>query len=308
MPAIATHFSDHWHHTPWGKIVAGLLLAIGLSFGLQQLCTAGLLAGGDAGGELWGTLWGLVLLQVFQGLALLTGGAVSGAGQRRGLLYGTLVGLLSGVAFLVMHRQPGERQPDFVLFAQFAQPVLHLILGMLGGLLGTVIWKPSPTVPLATGAQAAAQPQSSLTERLFTGPIHPGRVFTGVFVVVAGVVWSNAILEYALRASNGNLAISSQLQARLIGWEIAGLTTLLGAGLAGATTLNGLKQGLCVGIGAAVVIVGIQVGNSKLVLESMILLLAAVFTLSLAGGWFGGQLFPALIAAGRRRSSLSSLG
>jgi hypothetical protein len=305
LPTLPTHFSDHWQHTPWGKIVAGLLLAVGLSFGLQQLCTAGLLAGGDGvGTELWSTLWGLVLLQVLQGLALLTGGAVTGAGQRRGILYGALVGMLSGVAFLVMQRHPAELQSDVV---QFAQPVLHLILGMLGGLLGTVIWKPSPTVPLATGSQPAARPQLSLTDRLFAGPIHPGRVFTGVFVVVAGVVWSNGILEYALRASNGNLAISSQLQARLIGWEIAGLTTLLGAGLAGATTLNGLKQGLCVGIGAAVVIVGIQVGNSKLVLESVVLLLAGVFALSLAGGWFGGQLFPAIIAAGRRRS-LSSLG
>src|SRR5258706_16272444 len=76
MPATPTHFSDHWQHTPWGKIVAGLLLAVGLSFGLQQLCTAGLLVGGDSSGaELWGTLWGLVLLQLLQGMALLVGGA-----------------------------------------------------------------------------------------------------------------------------------------------------------------------------------------------------------------------------------------
>src|SRR5258708_24877048 len=65
MPATPIQFSDHWQHTPWGKIVAGLLLAVGLSFGLQQLCTAGLLVGGENGGtEILGTLWGLALLPV----------------------------------------------------------------------------------------------------------------------------------------------------------------------------------------------------------------------------------------------------
>src|SRR5229473_1072424 len=67
-PVTAGDPVDHWQRTPWGRIVAGLLLAMGLSFGLQQLCTAGVLAGVDAGGPgLWGTLWGLVLLLILQG-------------------------------------------------------------------------------------------------------------------------------------------------------------------------------------------------------------------------------------------------
>ncbi len=125
-------------------------------------------------------------------------------------------------------------------------------------------------------------------------------------MVVAGVVWSNVILEYVLRASNGNLAISSHLQARLIGWEIAALATLLGAGLAGATTYNGFKQGVCVGLGAAVVMIGMYMGNDKLVLESLGVMLGTVFGLSVAGGWFGGQLFPPVLTP-RRRRALSSL-
>jgi hypothetical protein len=295
--------ADQWQHTPWGKMLVGLLLAVGLSFGLQQLCTAGLLVGGETVGPgLWGTLWGLVLLHSLQGLSLLIGGAITGAGQARGPLYGSLVGLISGGVFLALQRHQGDGQPDAILFAQ---PVLHVILGMFGGMIGKFIWKPAPTIALATGVQASARSSASATTHVFTGPIHYGRVFMGIFVVVAGVVWSNVILEYVLRASHGNLAISSHLQARLIGWEIAALTTLLGAGLAGATTLNGLKQGLCVGVGAAVVILGIDIGSTKLVLESLILMLASVFILSLAGGWFGGQLFPPLAA--RRRRGFSSL-
>jgi hypothetical protein len=302
-PTFPSDVDGQWQHTPWGKMLVGLLLAVGLNFGLQQLCTAGLLAGGEASGfGLWGTLWGLVLLHGLQGLSLIVGGAVTGAGQARGPLYGSLVGLATGGVFLALQRHHGDGQPDAILFAQ---PVLHVIVGAFGGLLGKFIWKPAPTIVLATAVQGSARPTGSATSPTFASPLHLGRVFTGVFIVVAGVVWSNVILEYVLRASNGNLAISSHLQARLIGWEIAALTTLLGAGLAGATTLNGTKQGLGVGIGAAVVIIGVDIGSTKLVLESLILMLASVFILSLAGGWFGGQLFPPIVA--HRRRSLSNL-
>src|SRR5207249_5010482 len=88
--------------TPWGRILVGLLLAQGLYQGLRQLCTAGLLvAGEDAAGDVWATLLGLVLLQGLQGLGLLAGGALAGAGQRRGAFFGMFVGLWSGVVFIL---------------------------------------------------------------------------------------------------------------------------------------------------------------------------------------------------------------
>ena len=287
-----------WQHTPWGKILVGLLLALGLSFGFQQLCTAGLLFGEDAG--LPSTIWGLVLLHALQGLSVVVGGAITGAGQPRGLLYGSVVGLLSGGVFLGLQRHQGDGQPDVLLFAQ---PFLHLLLGAVGGMLGKAIWTPTPVVPLATNVPS--RPETTATSQFFAGPIHYGRVFTGIFIVVAGVVWADVILGYFLRASSGSLAMHSHLQARLIGWEVAGLATLLGAGLAGATTFNGLKQGLCVGFGASIVVIGISLGRSTLVLESLVLMLSSVLVLSLAGGWFGGQLFPPVIARRRRVSHLN---
>src|SRR2546423_1397005 len=77
-----------WLHTPWGKIFVGFLLAQGLSFGLQQFVTAFWLASGEASGDVWATLWGLVLLHALQATGLLVGGAVSGAGQQRGVVLG----------------------------------------------------------------------------------------------------------------------------------------------------------------------------------------------------------------------------
>jgi hypothetical protein len=38
---------SQWQHSPWGKILIGVLLAQGLSYGLEQLVTAGLRAGSD---------------------------------------------------------------------------------------------------------------------------------------------------------------------------------------------------------------------------------------------------------------------
>jgi hypothetical protein len=295
--------SGPWQHTPWGKILVGVLLAIGLSYGLQQLCTAALSAASGGASGIWPTLWGLALLHAVQAFSLLIGGAVTGAGQTRGVVYGSVVGIIAGCVFLGLQRPPGDGQPDIMIFAQ---PILHAIFGMIGGRIGMVIWKPPPAIPLATNVTAPPQASEGLTSRLWRGPVHIGRVFTGVFIVVAGVVWSSAILDYVLRASNGTLAINSTLQARLIGWEIAALATLLGAGLAGATTFNGLKQGVCVGLGSAVMISGIYAGNDKLILDSIVAMLGSVFALSVAGGWFGGQLFPPLTPL--RRRSLSHLG
>jgi hypothetical protein len=288
-------------YTPWTKIGIGLLLALGLSYGLQQLFTAGLVASTEiAAAALWSTLGGLILLHALQGASLIVGGAITGAGQQRGILYGSVVGLLGGAIFLAMQRPAGDGPPDVLIFAQ---PIVHALFGMLGGLVGMIIWKPPPTLPLVTNVQGTDGPSSRTVWHLFRGRVHYGRVFIGVFIVVAGVVWSSVILDRILRATNGSLVISSHLQARLIGWEIAALATLLGAAVAGATTFNGFKQGVCVGVGAVVVIIGMQLGNDTLAFESFLGMLGSVVALSIAGGWFGGQLFPPVMASRRRRLS-----
>jgi hypothetical protein len=104
----------------------------------------------------------------------------------------------------------------------------------------------------------------------------------------------------------GLIAIDSNLQARLVTWEISAVAVLLGAGLAGATTPNGPKQGLVVGVGSCVLLIGISLGNPRAVFQTSEYLVAALLVLTLAGGWFGSQLFPPLGGgSGRKRIAAS---
>ncbi|MEI4920850.1 hypothetical protein Q8G81_35430, partial [Klebsiella pneumoniae] len=79
------------------------------------------------------------------------------------------------------------------------------------------------------------------------------RVFAGIVVVTAGFLWGPGLLNLVLEISGGTLRISHPLQAQLVTWEMVGLTTMCGAAVAGATTFNGFKQGLFVGVGTCIV-------------------------------------------------------
>jgi hypothetical protein len=280
----------------------GLIVAQGLAYGLQQLLTAGLLATGEHS-TIWATLRGVLVLHGLQGACLLVGGALCGAGKQRGILYGSLVGLVNGLLFLVFQRQSDD-MPTAV--ALYGLPVLHMAFGALGGLLGTVIWKPIPTIQVlevSDGAKPVSLPAPSF--KFLAGPIYLGRVCLGIFVVVNGVVWSNAILNWVMNASQGTLEIRTHLQAQLIGWEVCALATLIGAGLAGSSTFNGLKQGLCVGIGSSLILAGVHMGDPKSMLETTLITVSGVMAMTLAGGWFGSQLFPPIRARKRRNRILT---
>ncbi len=290
-----------WQNTPWGRIAIGVLLAVGLAHGLKMLCTAGLLAASEETSRtVWATIAGLVVLQALQALSLLVGGALTAAGQQRGVFLGTIVGVASGFLFMLVQQLNGEAVTDIVLYGQ---PVLCLVFGALGGLLGSAVWKPLPAVETSAPSSDKTpvpriRPPS--TPSAFSGPVSVVRVVCGIVVVVCGVFWPAVILNFVLDYSNGKLRLQSQLEAQMITWEIAGVFMLLGGALAGATTRNGLKQGLCVGLGAGVAIVGNYLGSPTAGLEQTILLVASVLSLTLAGGWFGGQLFPPVVARRRR--------
>ena len=92
---------------------------------------------------------------------------------------------------------------------------------------------------------------SSAPMHYFEGPVHFGRVCAGILVVVLGVFGSEMILRFIVEASGGSFAIHTHFHERLMLMEVTALATIVGSALSGATTFNGLKQGLCVGLGAA---------------------------------------------------------
>ena len=291
---------ENWQQTAWGRIFAGLLLAQGLGYATQHLFTAGFLAGDDAIQFQWATPGGLFLLFVLQSLSLMVGAGLAGAGQHQGVLHGGLIGLLHGLIFILLQRQTNELLPEFLVYAQ---PIVFAGVGALGGKVGAFIWKPAPLLLLG-GPVPEGPAKFSWSEfsplHYFEGPVHFGRVCAGILVVVLGVFWSKVILHFFVEASGGSFAFRTHFHERLMLMEVIALATLAGSALAGATTFNGLKQGLCVGLGASIILGGMEFGNPKGNLESTVFLMISTIFLTLVGGWFGAQLFPPVCTHRRR--------
>ena len=268
-----------WQQTPWGRICVGLLLAQGVYYVLRHLFTAGLLAASSEATGVWATLSGLVLVQVLQAVGVVLAGMLTGAGQRRACV--------------------GQTSTPIDLFGE---PMLQAAFGAVGGFIGSQIWKPLPSVSLPfemRGAKAITPPVKRRS--YFAGPIAWTRVLTGIALTVGGVMWANIIRDLVIEASEGKLSIDSQLQADLVTFEVSALAMIAGSGFAGANTFNGLKQGLCVGLGSGAVLFGLRLGTGNFSPEILILTLVTAIGFGVAGGWFGGELFPPLLAAGERK-------
>jgi len=287
-----------WQKTAWGRILVGLILAQGLALGLKQLLTAGFLASReDVSSHVWDTMTGVALLHSLHALGLLAGGALAGAGQRHGVLYGGIVGLGSGALFLAL--QPVNDR----MIAEgtyFAQPLLHWALGAMGGWFGRAIWRPTPRLVLPESKLSGLPAPAMFEMNWLHGPIAWFRVIAGATIMTCGIIWAKWIMTWMIDNSQGALSVTTHFQAKLVSGEIAGLTMLVGACLAGSTTWNGMKQGLCVGIGGAVLYIGFQWANPTATLETVVFAIMCMLGLGLIGGWFGSQLFPPIDPLKRR--------
>src|SRR5260370_13312347 len=105
----------------------------------------------------------------------------------------------------------------------------------------------------------------------FAGHVAWGRVLTGITLAVGGVVWTDVIRDFVLDASEGKLRIDTALQAELVTWEISALAMLAGGALAGASTINGMKQGLGVGMGTGTILFVMRMANNPLGLQLLML-------------------------------------
>jgi hypothetical protein len=324
-----------WQQTALGRGVVGLLLSQGMYNGLLQLCTALVVAMGLHDVPKWWASWtGWSILQVLLVIGVVAGGVLAGAGQRRGPLYGAAVGLANGLLYLLVPKPefPSTASDTFKDVFEFGQPVIQAALGALGGLIGMVIWRPL----LAVAPPPAPAPVSPLSQHLplapqrpkesgFAGPVNWVRVAGGTILALMGSAWANWILNYMILASAGKLSLESTQHARFVTWEISALSVLLGSALAGASTKNGLKQGLIVGIFVTIGLLAIHVTSEQIDvgkvpapalwlavihpaetpeqwdLAKTSALSLIILPLGLLGGWFGGQLLPPLMRPSRRK-------
>jgi hypothetical protein len=292
---------EDWQQTPWGRLVVGLLLAQGLYHVLHHLCTAGLLATVEGAPlNVWATLTGIIVLQALQAVGVLAAGLLVGAGQRRGYLLGAVTGVWNGVLFVLIQHWTGTRVTTISLLGE---PILQAAFGAVGGTVGSLIWAPIPvTSHLKRGQHSRGTlSPAPVVRSSFAGPIAWGRVLTGITVAVGGVVWVDVIRDLVLEASGGRLQIDTHLQAELVTWEISALAIVAGSLLAGATTANGMKQGLAVGIGTATVLFGERLASAMITPQLLMLTLTSAISLSLVGGWFGSQMLPPVLGPARRR-------
>jgi hypothetical protein len=240
------------------------------------------------------------MLQGAQMFAILLGGVLAGGGQRNGLVLGAVVGVWNGVLSVLFKQNPGT---GITTVSLYGMPILQAAFGAVGGWVGSLIWRPIRTESTTVRVVPARKAPRPRRRSPLAGPIAWVRVLLGAILAVGGTLSAALIFQKVLDVSGGRLSTTHELQDWLITWEIKALAVLLGGALAGATTPNGLKQGLAVGIGASVVLVGLQARITYLPFDVWLKLTALTavssFALAVAGGWFGGQLFPPVIRVPR---------
>lgn len=280
---------SRWQQTPWGRIVVSVLLAQGLAFCIRMLFTAWYQAREGESID-WNTPSGLLLLNAFHAVCLVAAGMLAGANQIRGIASGGLVGLWSGLIFLALN--PGGRHVLApALF--FAQPLLHLAFGLIGGFIGYRIWKPTSLfVEDDMGRSGLGVPRPG---KLWKGPIHIVRVLLGAGIAVTGAIFAKEILGSVLDNSQGLFRIRDNLTERLLLYQVMGLSALVGGAVAGSSSRNGFKQGVCASVLVGALFIGVQLANPKTLLEVAIATGSGVAGMTILGGVFGSTLFPPLV-------------
>jgi hypothetical protein len=325
-----------WQQTAWGKTLIGLLLAQGLYYGLLMLAQAILSAITDekTRQEWLSSFSGLILKQVMQLVGLVVGGMVAGAGQRRGALYGTIVGVYNAILFLAVLMLLPEKPPPILLIAA---PLLQTAFGTVGGFIGCRIWQPIQALAAPSGPSGEGGP-SGHPERVLpgrraakpsplAGPINWVRVAIGTGLAVAGTIGAHSILRIMqnLGETPGE-PFDTQRQAQFLTFEVYALAMIAGGAVGGSNTYNGLKQGLLVGAFASFTLICVYIwqGDSttpeaqllgfklfgfdvSYLLPKILFTISSVVPLALAGGWFGGQLLPPVIVPPRRKRMLPGM-
>jgi hypothetical protein len=315
---------EGWQQTPGGRILIGVLVAVGLCYGLLQLSISTLRGlTGNSGSAVLSPLYGIWMFVGIQAVSLVAGALVTGVGQRRGIMFGALVGLLSGLlvlsgifwgvvgnfaaSFGTQLFTPGAPIRNIVMYAL---PIVHVLCGALGGLIGSAFWRPLPEAGefspggLVPGRQVPSRIVRKAADRPRTfswkGPIRWGRVLIGTAVAVVGAVYAGAAIDWIIRASEGSINIVTVLEDQVSFAEFFSLAIMLGGCIAGVSTRNGLKQGACVGLASAIVL-AVLFRAGYFGSGSQLYPIISTLFLGPVGGWFASELLPPVVAPRYRR-------
>ncbi len=288
----------HWQNWAVSRVVTGLVIALGMEYAVGQYVKVfQSLCADPFASEFDETIPFLAVGQALWVLGVLFATIIIGAGKRQAWILGGTVGMLNGAILILWEDYTASHCPDWLIWSR---PLIHALVGAIGGSLGASYWQPLPVVGIRTQTKIASRPTFSWN--FLAGPVRLGPVFAGVFIVVTGVVWSKAIFEYLIRESRHNMPLASHFQSEMVIWEISVLATLLGAGFAGANTYNGLKHGMCVAAGATCIFLGIQLNGPMTNFDDIVLKMGSIIFFSMLGGWFGSKVVPPLVPARRRKA------
>jgi hypothetical protein len=325
---------EKWHQTPLGRTIAGLVLSSGLGFGLLHLFASSLyLMDKEAGGKELAPAVGLGLFVGLQALGVLVGATLAGVGRSKGVAYGVVVGLLHSAIVLAGIRTgpltklseafvgdllaaggPVDQEMVAGVPLRMAvlggMPLAFLLCGLIGGFIGSRIWKPPVDLSMPTflpvenrpvqelASSGTYRPPPKVEPSAWTGPVAWLRVMCGIGVAFAGAVMARRIIELIQAFSEGMIRVQDNYQEMIAMREIFAVAMFLGGCVGGATRSNGLKQGLIVGIGAGI-LQGAFVTTNPRHVSSLPYVILAAFFLAPLGGWFGSNLLPA--ASSRRK-------
>ena len=242
------------------------------------------------------------LLFSIQLFAAFVGGIFAGSGQRFGLLLGVFVGLWNGVLAALLRQNPTG---ELVALGFFTQPLFQSGTALLGGMIGSTVWRPIIQMPTATLAPTTKK-AAKRSAPLLAGEIAWVRVLLGCVAVIGATLYASKLLDKILELTGNRFGTGDDLQDQIITWQVKGILILLGALIAGATTKNGLKQGLIVGAFSSAILVGMRAPGTSDLPRMLLLTVPVTLGLSLLGGWFGGQLFPPIMSRKRATSGTPS--
>jgi hypothetical protein len=234
-------------------LLIGLVVCQGLTYALHHLAIAGVLRRAGPAEELafWTTLPGVIVQQLAQGVALVVGGMLAGAGQKRGLTVGATLGALNAALLIGLQLLARQQPAEIVLYAQ---PVLHALVGGIAGMLGAVVWRPGPDLgDLNAGTKSPDLLTTTLPpvrEVTIPEPLPWGRLFVGTTVAVVGALGAGLIRNLVMSAG-GNRGGYELQQSQFITWQIALIAMVVGGGIAGSSTRGGALYGFWVGVLAA---------------------------------------------------------